>query len=332
MQKIFKFLRSVVFGIFVACNATVASIAVWNHSLSQSLSQSQIDVYLAFVGCLGLVLIFPLIFLELACKDSVTGRIWFECLWVFIFWMLYLAGATAVTIIAPAHLCEISDDECTSLRVITALAWITAVILLSYLLLLFVLSLVHSKYDPRIWQRHSRKSPWSSQQTLSSAPASPSRPHFPKKSPSIVAPKPRRAVPPVIYAYRSGLGSEYEIEHYRPPTPVTRPEPVLGVAPPLTRIEGNFQAANNTYPSLYPQYMHSTFTTLRPSQHEQHIRDPPSPPPLGDWPRLNVVMEPVRYKKKNPGLVLNPMDADDISTPGPQSMTHPDGEFGGGPV
>lgn len=226
-------------------------------------------------------------------------------------------------------------DHCCYMFVIESRVYLLKLkhsIVLSYLLLLFVLSLVHSKYDPRIWQRHSRKSPWSSQQTLSSAPASPSRPHFPKKSPSIVAPKPRRAVPPVIYAYRSGLGSEYEIEHYRPPTPVTRPEPVLGVAPPLTRIEGNFQAANNTYPSLYPQYMHSTFTTLRPSQHEQHIRDPPSPPPLGDWPRLNVVMEPVRYKKKNPGLVLNPMDADDISTPGPQSMTHPDGEFGGGPV
>jgi len=30
------------------------------------------------------------IFIELAQKDLVTGRIWFECLWVCLFWMLYL--------------------------------------------------------------------------------------------------------------------------------------------------------------------------------------------------------------------------------------------------
>jgi hypothetical protein len=30
------------------------------------------------------------IFIELARKDLVTGRIWFECLWVCLFWLLYL--------------------------------------------------------------------------------------------------------------------------------------------------------------------------------------------------------------------------------------------------
>jgi hypothetical protein len=194
---------------------------------------------------------------------------------------------------------------------------------LLYLLLLLVLSLVHSKYDSRIWQRYTRKSPWSgSRQTLSSAPTSPSRPHFLKKSPSIVAPKPQRAVPPGIYAYRSGLGSEYEIEHYHPQTPVTPPEPVLPVAPPPTHLDSNHYAPNNTFPSLYPQYMHSTMTIPNSSQDEQHIHNPPSPPPLGDWPRRNVVMEPVRTKKKNPSLVLNPTDA---STSGDISTRHPSG-------
>jgi len=312
---IFKCLRCVIFGMFIVCNAVVTSFAVWNHSLSQSVlwsSQSQIDIYLAFVGCLGLVFIFPLIFIELARKDFVTGCVWFECLWVCLFWMLYLAGATAVTAIVPNPMCQISEhvprnDECTSLGVMIAFTWIAAVILLFYFSLLFVLSLVHSRYDPTIWHRYIRKYPWSgSRQTLSSAPTSPSRPNFLKKSPSIVAPKPQRAVPPAIYAYRSGLGSEYEIEHYHPSTPDIRPEPVVVTAPPPAHFDSHLQVANNTFPSLYPQFMHSTVTTSSSSQDERHIHDQPSPPPLGNWPRANVVMEPVRFKRKNPGLVLNP--------------------------
>lgn len=208
--------------------------------------------------------------------------------------------------------------------------------MLLYLSLLFILSLMHSRYDPSIWHRYIRKSPWSgSRQTLSSAPTSPSRPRFLKKSPSIVAPKPQRAVPPAMYAYRSGLGSEYEIEHYHPPTPVIRPEPVLAAAPLPTDLEANLQAANNTFPSLYPQFMRSTVTTPSSSQDEQHGHNPPSPPPLRDWPRPNVVMEPVRSKRKNPGLVLNlnPTNASasgDISTRHPsdsRSRTHQGGHF-----
>jgi predicted secreted protein len=326
MQKIFKCLRYVIFGIFIVCNAAVTSFAVWNHSLYQSIawsSQSQLDIYLAFVGCLGLVLIFPLIFIELSRKDFVTGRVWFECLWVCLFWMLYLAGATALTAISPNPACQISahvlrDNECTSLRAMMAFTWIVTVILLLYLSLLFVLSLMHSRYDPTIWHRYIRKSPWSgSRQTLSSAPTSPSRPHFLlNKSPSIMAPKPQRAVPPAMYAYRSGL-SEYEIEHYHPSTPA----PVVA-APPPAHLDSNLQVASNPIPSLYPQFMHSTVTTPSSFQDGQHVNNPPSPPPLGNWPRPNIVMEPVRSKRKKPGLLLNPTygsASGDISTVHPSS-------------
>lgn len=309
MQKIFECLRFVIFGIFIVCNAAVISFAVWNHSLYQSIpwsSQSQIPIYLAFVGCLGLVLIFPLIFIELARKDLVTGRVWFECLWVCLFWMLYLAGATALTATSPIVACQLSvhvpKDECTSLRAMMAFTWTAAVILLLYLSLLFILSLMHSRHDPAIWHRYIRKSPWSGcRQTLSSAPTSPSRPDFLNKSPSIVAPKPQRAVPPAMYAYRSGLDPEYEIEHYHPSTPA----PVVA-APPPAPLESNLQVTSNPISSLYPQFMHSTVTSPSSSQDGQHVNSPPSPPPLGNWPRPNIVMEPVRSKRKNPGLVLNP--------------------------
>jgi len=308
---VFKCLRCIVFGIFIICNAVVASIAVWNHSLSQSVvwnAQSQVDIYLAFVGCLGLALIFPLLFTELVRKDWITGRIWFECFWVCLFWTLYLAGATTVTAITPSTVCKVPDHECTSVRVIMAFTWTTTAILLLYLLLLLTLSVMHSKYEPRIWQSYIRKSPWSGRHSLSSTPTSPARPHFLKKSPSIVAPKPQRAVPPAIYGYRSGLGPEYEIEHYHPPTPVIRPEPVLAASSTVNHVEAK-QQENTALPSLYPQYMHSTTTIQSPYQAGQRNHSPPSPPPLGDWPRPNIVMEPVRLKKKNPGLVLNPTPA-----------------------
>jgi len=191
---------------------------------------------------------------------------------------------------------------------------------LLYLALLLGLSIIHSRHNPRIWHSYIRKSPWSDcRQSLSSAPTSPSRPHFLKKSPSIVAPKPQRAVPHIMYAYRSGLGSEYEIEHYHPPSPVIRPEPELAVASPPRHLESNQQATNRTFTSLYPQYMHSTVTTPCPSQEEQHVHSPPSPPPLGDWPRPNVVMEPVRSKKKTLHLDLTLKDA---STSGDTFPTH----------
>jgi len=308
MRNLFKFLRCVVFGIFIVCNAAITSLAVWNYSLPQPVrrnSQLRTDIYLAFVGCLGLVLVFPIIFIELARKDLVTGRIWFECLWVCLFWLLYLAAAAVVTAIAPTTLCKVTDDECTSLQGLIALSWIAATTLLLYLLLIIVLSLLHSKHDPSIWHSYIRRPPWSaSRQPLSSAPTSPIRSDFLKQSPTVVAPRPKRAVPAAIYAYRSGLGPEYEIEHYHPPSPV-RPEPALTVAPPPSHPEDSRQVTNNPVPSLYPQYLNSTVTTPSTSHDGQHMSSPPSPPPLRDWPRPNVVMEPLRKKKKKPDLVLN---------------------------
>jgi len=257
----------------------------------------------------------------------VTGRIWFECLWVCLFWMLYLAAAAALTAITPSPLCKLFDDECISLQGLIAFTWIAATTLLLYLLVIIVLSLLHLKHDPSIWHSYIRRYPWStSRQSLSSAPTSPIRSDFLKQPPTVVAPRPKRAVPPAIYAYRSGLGSEYEIEHYHPPSP-RRPEPILTVAPPPSHPEGSRQVTNNTL-SLYPQYMQSTVTTPSTSHDGQN---PPSPPPLKDWPRPNVVMEPLR-KKKRPGLVLNLPDA---SASGDFFVRHPSDVrsgpyFGGG--
>ncbi|KAF9456526.1 hypothetical protein BDZ94DRAFT_1177577 [Collybia nuda] len=314
-------------GIFIICNAIVASVAVWNHSLAELTGRTsgEIDLYLIFLGCFGLALIFTIIFVELACKNPVTGRVWFECTWVGLFWTLYLAGATAMSIVTPGEITppnlSLVNDSCTSMRVIIAFSWVNTIILLSYFLFLVIASLVHLKHDSRIWHRYVYKFPWSDfRRSISSAPvvpvpASPSLPQFLKKMPSIVAPKPRQAAPKALYNYRSGLSLEYEIEHYRPPShhspkpsinfPVL---PVPSAAHPFDPARMTRQPTDIPSSSFYPQYMQSALVPApqqRDSCAPQHPVRPPSPLPLGDWPRPNAAMQPLRSKRDKLPLSSN---------------------------
>lgn len=186
-------------------------------------------------------------------------------------------------------------------------------VVLSYFLLLVIASLIHLKHDSRIWHRYVYKFPWSDfRRSISSAPASPSLPRFLKKMPSIVAPKPQRAAPNALYNYRSGLSLEYEIEHYHPPSrPPSRPPSTsmnFSVLPPAAAHPFNparmtRQATNKPSPSFYPHYMQSALVpTSQPPdtyspQHPIRPPSPPSPSPLGDWPRPNAVMQPLRSKR-----------------------------------
>jgi hypothetical protein len=304
MQKILSWLRWVVFGMFIICSAIIASIAVWNYTLPGWVhwdSQRQVDIYLAFVGCFGLALILPFILIELARKDSLAGRVWFECLWVSLCWVLYLAGAIAMSASAPNHMCQTSPAQCVTSNVVMAFIWIGTATLSLYLWPLLILTIVRRNQEPRVWQCYVREFPFPEfRQSLSTPPASP-LPRFLRKAPSIVAPRPQRAVPRTIYSYRSGLGSEYEIEHYRPPSTLLRPERVAVAAAPTSET---WQPSNST--SFYPQYLRPILTVPRPSHDAEPNRyklpTPPSPPPLGDWPRMNATLpsQPGRSKRKPP--------------------------------
>jgi hypothetical protein len=129
--------------------------------------------------------------------------------------------------------------------------------------------------------------------------------------PSIVAPKPQRAAPSALYNYRSGLGSDYEIEHYHPPSrpPSTHMNypvpPIPAAAPPINPALITHQATNIPSTSFYPQYMQSALISAPQQPHvyvPQHLVRPPSPPPLGNWPRPNAVMQPLRSKHDRPAL------------------------------
>jgi hypothetical protein len=157
--------RVFISGIFIICNAIVASVAVWNHSLAQSVGWTVGSAYIKFGAALVTMLIcirfstnrsiphflgmfwagphlhyvrtyvmimlnvllirHRSIFVELACENPITGRVWFECTWVGSFWLLYLgerfpallelmrfvyqnieAGAAAVSAIVPNMMCN----------------------------------------------------------------------------------------------------------------------------------------------------------------------------------------------------------------------------------
>ncbi|KAF8969977.1 hypothetical protein BDZ97DRAFT_176945 [Flammula alnicola] len=167
------------------------------------------------------------------------------------------------------------------------------------------------------------------QSALKSTPASPSIPRFrPQSTPIIAAPRPRRisAIRNAILSYRSGLSLEYEIEHYQAPEPVAeldtsndRPVPPVPAAapspPPLQPVR---QSTQQQQPVFSTPFYHSAVQTAiedqpqhrpqppPPAQLGQIRRLPPSPPPLGDWPRLDATSRPRTKRKPLPHPLPEP--------------------------
>jgi len=300
------FCRYLVFGLLVICNAILCSVAVWNLSLAQSVGQSlQVDAFLTFMGALALLFIFTIIFIEILRKNAVTGRLWFEISWVGLFWVMELSGATALSAMTPNFLCAqsalIGNAACTSTHVLLAFSWLTTGILLVYLLSLVCTAIIRQNRDPQIWHASVIELCWcDTRHDLRSAPASPNLPRF-LKTPQLIAPQPRHPPPIAVYAYRAGMGPEYQIEHFRPPSPVAeRPVPSM----PAT--------AYSSMPasSLYPQHLRSSLPLQLP-------RPSPAspPPPLGNWPRPNAVDQPLRSKRKSPPITFRSSDTN--FAPGP---------------
>jgi len=283
------FCRYLVFGLLVICNAILCSVAVWNLSLAQSFGRnSQVDAFLTF--------------------NVVTGRLWFEVLWVGLFWIMELSGATAVSAMTPDFFCTQSplmgNDACVSTHVLLAFSWSSTVILLVYLVCLVCAAIIRQKRDPQIWHASVVEICWcDTRHDLRSAPTSPSLPRF-YKTLDVIAPQPRPPPPLAIYAYRAGMGPEYHIEHFRPDP--KRSVPAIAHSPSPT--------------SLYPQHINSSLTP------QQLTRPCPSPPPpLGHWPRLNAVDQPLRSKRKSPPTTFKFSDVDPVSQPvlSPLSASRP---------
>jgi len=343
MLNLLNILRYFVLVAFVICNAIIISVAVWNLSIVEvifvSTTAKMVDAYLIFLGTFGLLLIFPILFFELYGKDVFLGRVWFELLWVGLFSFMDLVGAAVTTAHSGSQTCDprvlasltpIQESPCASNQVLQAFTWICTILLLGYLTLLFILTMVMRRENPSIWHHSVRKFPLMKGQALKSVPASPSLPTFRRQS--IVAPRPRRiaALREAILSYRSGLSLEYEVEPYRTPD-------LAPVAPAqMSRMWSTLPSSSLPIPTPSQQqpvfatpFYHTSVQTAiehQPqlplhAQQSQPRQLPPSPPPLGDWPRLDATSRPRNVKRKT--LTESLPRAEVEPAPQPQNQSRP---------
>ncbi|KAF9227538.1 hypothetical protein BS17DRAFT_773924 [Gyrodon lividus] len=348
--------RYVLFGLFIICNAIICSVAVWNYSIIRTTQTSQVDVYLIFLGAFSLASIFTLLFVELLCTNPFTARVWFECGWVTLFWIMDLAGAAAITAIEPDLMCghrvvAFVNHLCTSEQVLLAFTWICTIMVLLYLLLLIFTAVTHQRDDPGVWNYSARNLRLvTARQCLSSAPSSPSAPRFNKRAPmDIYTPHPVRPAPVPAYFYRAGLGSEYEIEHFRPAFTATEqmdvesslnaheavPLPIM-VAPviPAPTRPALAMPHPKPSPSPYPILGQRGIAQQLPSSivYVSQVQPPastqstslPSPSPLGDWPRRDIMEQPVKSKPRLPPSSFEFPKRNTIPSTEPSSVSSPD--------
>jgi len=304
--------RYLMFAVFILSNAIICSVSVWNFFIAQAINQYlHIDAFLIFVGALSIAFIFFMIFTEMLLRKSFTCRVWFECIWVGVFFTLEFVGAVGLSVTAPSLMCDPSYDlppySCSSTQVLLAFTWICSIILLGYFLLLLISAIVYAKRNPRIWHQPVRHFELpESTNSVESAPTSTSGLTNRKSFMSIKAPRPRRVVPPALFAHRQATSSEFKIEpfHIRPlSTHIIRSPPVAAFPQQMVQntrpVAAGYQAS-----SFYPAHMQTTLASLPiGSLPTARIRDlPPSPPPLGSWPRLNAVSKPLHEKRQQAPL------------------------------
>ncbi|THH05452.1 hypothetical protein EW145_g4780 [Phellinidium pouzarii] len=281
------------------------------HAVSPTLLSRGNIRFLIFVGAFGLVVVFPVLFIEVTRRGAVSSRVWFEVSWITLFWVLNLAGAVAGSAVVSKAMCNFTSAEvhhsgpaCASARVLVVFSWLntafrassrlfdnltksalTRYYLCSLVVLYFVLLMgfviVHQKEDTGVWYTNVREFSWfETKQCLRSAPNSPIGPgaRFVKqKLPSLVAPKPRR--PPVFVHQRAGLSSRVEIEHFT--DVATIEEQPLPPNPVVVAL-----AASNPF-AFYPAHVQTSMQASSTHQNNSYYpsNPGPSPPPIRNWPR-----------------------------------------------
>jgi len=335
-------LRYLVFVVFVVSNAIIASAAAWNLSIVEDIagdaSSTAISIFLIVLGALGLIVIFTVIFVDLCEKDIFISRIWFELSWVILFFIMELGGAAAITAQSNGNVCNSTDSVslCASTVVLQGFTWICAILLFGYFILLFILTILKYKDDSAIWSWTVRKLIWQHTHKTVIPPSLPPLPSFRTHVPGIAAPRPRHVitVPEPGLSYRSGLGFDYQIEHYQPPAPgvadlrhstdrsLSPLSLILPTSPtPLSPTRNLPQkplpaAFTPFYPSYVQAAINPSISRTSTTEHSSsQVRKLPevssySPPPLGDWPRRDATSLPARGKRKQ-----NP--------PAPYSFTMP---------
>ncbi|KAL1745643.1 hypothetical protein HDZ31DRAFT_35999 [Schizophyllum fasciatum] len=299
MVNLLLFLRYVAFVVFIICNAIIASVAVWNLSLARTVdlgSVAQVDTYLIFVAASGLVLAFSIIFMELALPSAILGRVFSECVWVALYWVMELAGAAAISALGRI-MCDRSDlrlaqqsptmmhDSCASSQVLMGFSWICALTLMMYLVALVTTTVSHYHEDPQAWHCKIRDYPWASSETPHNGPIRAATPSSIEKASLPVPTTQSRHLRPLISVLsrtNTATSSPESIIHPFPlPAASQKPVPVAPAPRPTDAMRETHhrQPSNN---SFYSRPVQSSMprTSLQATSYHNPSR-PPSPP--RDW-------------------------------------------------
>ncbi|THH26941.1 hypothetical protein EUX98_g7244 [Antrodiella citrinella] len=229
--------RYSLFTLFLVFNAVLCSVAVWNYTIAKVLLlTAHVDVYLAAIGGLAVLFIIPVTFVDMFRKNALTGRVWFELVWVGVFWVLELCGASAFTAINSDTMCSknavaIQRDSCTSTRAVQAFSWLITIMLLVYLVILFISALLHYDDDKAVWSSGVRHYPWfnASRAPLGSTPPSPNESvtKWHRKSLMLTKPQPKRPSRSADFAYLEAGSAPSMQQTTRIAVTALAPEPSL---------------------------------------------------------------------------------------------------------
>ncbi|TFK54985.1 hypothetical protein OE88DRAFT_1653581 [Heliocybe sulcata] len=301
MRSLLLYLRALVFGLFIVCNAIICSVGVWHFSLAQMISYNPpVDIYLIFLGALGLLFIFSVIWIDMVRKTAVTSRVWFECAWTGVFWVMELAGTAALTASVPTTImCSsnaalVAPQACTSTKVLLAFTWLIMIIMLVYAVTLTMLAVVHQKQNTDVWHTGVRAFCWfGSHENLESPTVSSTRPG--RSDAAALQPQPRHIPPPIFTRFSLQAAEKNPAMNVLP----GRTSPPPSHAYPARQHMRQASATNHV--SLYPQHIQKNLPTTyaaSPSSVQAAIARSVSPPPLGEWPRADIMTRPVDRKKQ----------------------------------
>ncbi|KAG9099591.1 hypothetical protein FS749_000843 [Ceratobasidium sp. UAMH 11750] len=168
MISVLAGIRYALFALYIIYSGVLVTAGAWHLGLANTIGASaQLDAFVVFLGAFGLLFILAVTFIDTLRKHAVTSTVWFELAWLGLFWVFYLAAASAATAIGPSTFCGIQGvdvlgwrDACAAIKVIIAFTWIGTFTFLVHMFTLLVLSLLHAPQSPGVWHSGVRDFPW----------------------------------------------------------------------------------------------------------------------------------------------------------------------------
>ncbi|KAF7793113.1 hypothetical protein EIP86_004221 [Pleurotus ostreatoroseus] len=247
---------------------------------------SAVGTYLFIIGLIGIVFPAPTCCLDLCLKRFTLCRVWCECSWVGLLWILELAGATAITVqsafgvtCSPDTLNPDIVNNCARFQALEAFAWICTLLLFFYFVALTGLTIYHLRDDKQVWRAQIRLYPWLEiRSSLDSTVESPKR-QWQKPLQLAGAPEPQTRPPPARKATLNRPSKKRDLEQGAPPPKY--PETEYYSQPFAEKVEAYYNAPR---PAPAPPTQMKQVPQQAPSLYPEHLRSHLPPQPQASQP------------------------------------------------